>query len=219
MKILISAKELSDNFHRYKIIDLRSKQEYDTAHIKGAVSLPAGDAPFKAGADIISRADWTALLGRLGVTNDAKIAAYDDGASGRAAARFWYVAKHYGHEDLLILNGGFGAAAGVLPISASPPDITPTIYAPSVTPGFILNLNDLLANYNKAIFLDVRTPEEFLGSNLRGNPRGGHIRGAKPIVTDNFFADAPGQSFANPEKLAQTISNIGVRKEDLIITY
>ena len=35
MKIMISAKELSDNFYcsGLTIVDLRSKQEYDTAHI------------------------------------------------------------------------------------------------------------------------------------------------------------------------------------------
>ena len=219
MKILIGAKELADNFKQYTIIDLRSKQEYDAAHIEGAVSLPAGDVPFKAGVELVAKADWAAALGRCGITRDTKLVVYDDGASGRAVARFWYAAKHYGHGDVLILNGGFGAAAGVLPVSADVPEVMPAIYATKVTPGYILNLDGVLANYDRAVFLDVRTPEEFMGSDLRGGPRGGHIRGAVLAVMDNFFADKPGQSFANPIKLAQAVNELGVGKEDFIVTY
>ena len=219
MKILISAKELLDNFDRYTIIDLRSKQEYSIAHIEGAVSLPAGDAPFKTGAELVAGAGWAAALGRCGITRNTGLVVYDDGASGRAVARFWYAAKHYGHEDVLILNGGFGAAAGILSISADVPEITPAIYTTEVTPGYILDLDGVLANYDRATFLDVRSPEEFMGSDLRGNPRGGHIRDAVLAVMDNFFADEPGQSFANPMKLAQAVNNLGVSKEDFIVTY
>jgi len=217
--ILISANELLDNFGQYIIIDLRSKQEYDTAHIMGAVSLPVGDAPLKtADGGFPSVAEWVALMGRLGITRDAKIVAYDDGKSGRAVARFWHVAKHYGHKDVLILNGGFGAMAG-LPMSIDMPKFTPSIYAVNITQGHIFGLDDILANYDKIKFLDTRSIEEFTGEDLRGNPRGGHLRGATLVSVDNFFADACGQSFASPDKIVQMMNRLGVRKEDFIVTY
>jgi thiosulfate/3-mercaptopyruvate sulfurtransferase len=219
LRIQISASDVLQNFDRYTIIDLRSKGEYGAGHIAGAISLPAGDLPFKTGAELISGADWAALLGSRGVGNGAKILAYDDGASGRGVARFWYVAKHYGHEDVLILNGGFAAAAGILPVTARVPEVAPVAYTTKVTPGYLIGLKDILANYEKITFLDVRSPEEFVGDNLRGNPRGGHIRGAILAVMDHFFADAPGQSFASPHKLAHTINNLGAGKKDLIVAY
>jgi len=221
--MLINADVLHNLLEQHTIIDLRSKQEYDTAHILGAVSLPASintdGAPFKTTAGLPEEALWAAWLGGCGIASDTKIVAYDDGASGRAAARFWYIAKHYGHGDVLILNGGFPAASGVLPISADIPGITPAIYTTKVTPGYILDLDGVLENYDTATFLDVRSMEEYVGTDMRGNPRGGHVRGAKLVTMENFFADAPGQSFATPEKLAQTMGSLGVRKSDFIVTY
>ena len=216
--MLINAKDLLANFDQYKIIDLRSKAEYDAAHIKGAVSLHAGDAPFKIGAGFPSDVQWAMLLGSRGVGNDAKIVAYDDGASGRAVARFWYIAKHYGHEDVFILNGGLHVSAD-LPLTTDVPEIIPAIYTINTTLNYIIGKDGILANFDEITFLDVRSPEEFAGTDLRDNPRGGHLRGAISVVMDNFFADMPGQSFASPEKLAQTINNLGVRKEDFIVTY
>jgi len=216
---LINAKELRDNLAQYTIVDLRSKREYDTAHILGAVSLPAGDAPFKTTIGPPDVATWASSLGRCGITHDTPLVVYDDGASGRAVARFWYVAKYYGHSNVFILNGGFGAALGMLPTSTDAPQVTPAIYTPVLTLGYILDLRGAMDNYGKATFLDVRSPEEYAGTELRGNPRGGHIPGAILAVMDNFFADAPGQSFADPKKLAQTMANLGMRKSDFIITY
>ena len=219
MKILINAKEMLDDFDRYILIDLRSKSEYGAAHISGAVSLPADDAPFKDGAKLVTETAWAALLGSCGITRDTALVAYDDGASGRAVARFWYVAKHYGHRDVFILDGGYPAASGILPTTADVPYVVPAIYATKVTQGYFIGLDEILMNYDRITFLDVRSPEEFVGDDLRDNPRGGHLRGAILAVMDNFFADTPGQSFASPKKLAQVINNLGMRKKDLIITY
>jgi len=217
--ILINASELLDNFGQYIIIDLRSKQEYDTAHIIGAVSLPVGDAPLKAAdGGFPSATEWATLMGCLGITCDAKIIAYDDGKSGRAVSRFWYVAKHYGHEDVLILNGGFATASG-LPMSTDIPNIIPAIYNAKTIDWHILSLDDILIDYDEIRFLDIRTMEEFIGEDLRGNPRGGHLRGAILAPVDNFFADVYGQSFASPERVVQMMNSLGIRKEDFIVTY
>ena len=222
MRILIDAKELLDNPDRCTLLDLRGKNEYDTAHISGAVSLPAGNLPFKAGVGLITETDWAALLGGCGIgSRDAKIVAYDDGTTCRGVARFWHVAKHYGHGDVFILNGGFPAASGVLPLShlAEATYVTPAVYTTKVTPGYFINLDDILANHGKFKLLDTRAPEEYDGSNRYGNPRGGHIHGATLAVMSNFFSDELGQSFANPTKLAQTMNNLGIRKSDFIVAY
>ncbi|MCL2574633.1 MAG: rhodanese-like domain-containing protein [Defluviitaleaceae bacterium] len=217
--ILIDSNELLVNIGQYTIIDLRSKAEYDTAHIEGAVSLPVADALLKTEDGGFPAADeWAVIMGGLGICDDTKIVAYDDGVSGRAVARFWYVAKHYGHREVRILNGGFGAAAG-LAISHSVTEIMPAVYTPKATSGYLLELDGVLKNLDDAALLDVRSTEEYLGGELRGNPRGGHIRGAKLVTMDNFFADAPHQSFASPEKLAQTMDNLGIHKQDLIVAY
>lgn len=218
VKILISASELKKDFDQYTIVDLRMGAAHSAGHIAGAISLPVGDPPLKDGTGFIDKADWAALLGNRGVSSDSKIVAYDDGTTGRAVARFWYIAKHYGHKDVFILNGGFGAAGG-LPISSFAQKATPAKYVARTTPGYLFDIDQILENYDKITFLDTRTIEEFVGTELRGNPRGGHIRGAIFAAMDNFFADEAGQSFANPKKLAQTIHNMGVRKEDFIVAY
>jgi len=220
MKILIEAHELKNNLDGYTIVDLRSTAEYIAGHVAGAVSLPAGDPPLKTDVGFPSAADWAALLSVRGITRGTRIVAYDDGKSGRAVARFWYIAKHYGHGDVFILNGGFGPAlADHVPISCDVPEIIPAIYATNATQGYFLALDEILKNHDKIKFLDIRTPEEFMGDDLRGNPRGGHLRGAVLAEADNFFADAPGQSFATPAKLLQTMDRLGIRKSDFIVTY
>jgi len=224
MSILIEPKQLAAGLGRCTVIDLRSTQDYDTAHIQGAVSLPAdfnaGAAPFKTTVGYPDPVSWAAALGGCGVCNDSVIVAYDDGDSGRAAARFWFVARQYGHRSgVYILNGGFDAAAKYLPITTDAPRIVPAIYTPIETPGNLLDLNDILPNFDRLIFLDVRSYEEYIGTDLRNNPRGGHIRGAILLDMKNFFADAPGQSFASPKKLEQTMTQLGIRKTDYLVTY
>jgi len=219
MKILISANELLDNLSQYTIIDLRSESAYGAGHIAGAISLPVGNIPLKSGAQIVTETNWASYMGSCGVRSEDTLLVYDNGITSRAVSRFWYVAKYYGHENVFILNGGFDAARDIVPVTEDVPEIIPAIYTPKVTQGYILDLNGVMINRDNAVLLDVRSVEEFSGSDRYGNPRNGHINGAVLAVLGNFVPDEPGQSYANPEKLAHSMNKLGVQKEDFIIAY
>ncbi|MCL2396936.1 MAG: rhodanese-like domain-containing protein [Defluviitaleaceae bacterium] len=214
MKILITARELAENITEYLILDARNREEYEKSHIQGAVHIP-GDPLLKEGDDFMSRANFTAMMGRLGITNACKIVVYDDG-NGRAPARFWFVAKHYGHGDIFVLDGGWPAAV-YLPQSTEEPAPSPADYTTAITPGYIVSTQDILDGLGSIKILDVRTLEEYTGIDLYGNPRGGHIPGAINVSHTKFLDASPARYFIDTDKITSIMDNAGINKKDFIV--
>ena len=216
MNYLITADNLKNSVNNYIIIDTRSSEEYMLSHLEGALHMPVNPI-LKEGNAPISEAGFAQLMGQLGISNSSRILVYDDG-NGRFTARFWYVAKYYGHKEVYILDGGWPAAGG-LPKTIEAPQISGTDYHTTVTPGYIAATDELLKNFDKIKFLDVRTAEEFDGRNLNGNPRGGHIPGAKNISHTKFLSASDEGYFISKEGIAGLLDSVGINKDDFIVPY
>ena len=79
---------------------------YDEGHIPGAVKLHwREDLQDPVERDLIEKAPFEALMGRLGISNDATLVVYGDKNNWFAAYAYWYL-KIYGHEDVRVLDGG-----------------------------------------------------------------------------------------------------------------
>lgn len=124
-------------------------------------------------------ADFAALLGRLGITPQHRVIAYDD-AGGMFAARLWWMLRWIGHAEAAVLDGSLAAwlAAGgaldtrvrVLPACCYPVGaVAPTVDAA----GVLATLND-----GALLLVDARAPDRFRGENETLDPVGGHIPGA-----------------------------------------
>lgn len=58
--------------------------------------------------------------------------------------------------------------------------------------------------------LDVRSADEFAGTDLRGNPRGGHVPGARNIDWRLFMDRAHPEYTKSPEELEELLAVRGV---------
>lgn len=53
--------------------------------------------------------DFSRLLGKAGITPSSMVVVYDDKNGVNAAARFWWMLKAVGHEQVKVVNGGLQA--------------------------------------------------------------------------------------------------------------
>jgi thiosulfate/3-mercaptopyruvate sulfurtransferase len=102
------------------------KSSFEKQHLAGAqfVDLEADMADRKANAADGGRHPlppierFTQLLGKLGIGIRTQVVVYDDKNGANAAARFWWMLRAVGHQNVQVLDGGWQAAlAAGLPLS------------------------------------------------------------------------------------------------------
>ncbi len=90
------------------IIDVRPENRYLEGHIQGAVNVwrpDYSDSINGVHGMIASRDKVERLMKKLGVKTSQTIILYDD-KGNPDAARLWWILKQYGHERVVLLNGG-----------------------------------------------------------------------------------------------------------------
>jgi thiosulfate/3-mercaptopyruvate sulfurtransferase len=195
---------------------------YRAAHIPGAVfvdldtalAAPAGDG--RRGRHPLPEAEtFIAAMREAAVDSGRPIVVYDD-AGGTIAARAWWLLRHYGHDDVAVLDGGLPAwlrAGG--PTEGGPP--APTAAAAATgdftgEPGRMATLDAeaaaALAGDPSGVLLDARQSERYRGEEEPVDPRAGHIPGAVHRSTrDNVDANG---AFLDPSTLMRTFTALGV---------
>jgi len=84
------------------------RDEYLAAHIPGARFLDideVADRTNPAPHSLPSAAEFGEAMGRLGIGNRVRIVVYDNSPT-RTAARGWFMFRHFGAEEVAILDGG-----------------------------------------------------------------------------------------------------------------
>ncbi len=117
-------------------------------------------------------ATWAATLGRLGLSRERPVVAYDDGVGGLAARLVWML-RATGFPAAL-LDGGL--AAWGEPIQTEPVPTTPTLVPLKPWPKDRLVAIDAVAEAE--LVLDARDRERYRGDSAGPDDRAGHIPGA-----------------------------------------
>ena len=95
-----------------------AKSNYDEIHLAGALFIDlntqladiATDFAFGGRHPLPNIEDFADTLSHLGISKDSHVIVYDDKNGSNAAARFWWMLKAIGHENVQVLNGGFQKA-------------------------------------------------------------------------------------------------------------
>jgi len=172
------------------VIDARSASAYGAGHIGGAVNIRHNDY-WTRGGGLKDSAAIAAQLGAAGITREMKIVIYDDTtASWGAAGRLFWMFEYLGCSDVHLLNGGWDkwvaenrpvqTAAITLPAATFVPQVNGAVKADSA------RISTRLYDTDFAV-VDTRTDEEFMGWQLYGETRGGHIPRAVNIPYAWFF--------------------------------
>ncbi|MCP1384492.1 sulfurtransferase [Runella salmonicolor] len=200
------------------IVDARAgagaKERYAAGHLEGALfvdlekqlaNVPA-DASKGGRHPLPDLTQFAQVLTQLGIGPDTHVVVYDDKNGGNAAARFWWMLKAIGHENIQVLDGGLDAAVKAgFPVSSG--EETPTTPEKTYeTLQWMLPLSDInevekVANDADYLVIDVRDKDRFDGKVEPIDLIAGHIPGAANIpFTSNLDANG---FFLSPAELKE----------------
>jgi thiosulfate/3-mercaptopyruvate sulfurtransferase len=189
---------------RYQFVDCRwelgapgrGRELYLEGHIPGAsfldvdedlsdLSLPnAGRHPLP-GAD-----RFAAAASRAGIGPGVYVVAYDQGMTG-GAARLWWLLRHFGHEDVAVLDGGLEVWQGS--VRRGEERVEPAAFEARERQDDTIDASELQTGLGRErlIVLDARSAERYRGEPHPVDTAYGHIPGARSWPFTNAFSEEP----------------------------
>jgi thiosulfate/3-mercaptopyruvate sulfurtransferase len=197
------------------IVDARSAEDYAKGHMEGAINL----APSELVVDtptpsmLAPKAQIESVLSAKGIANDSVVYIYD-GDNGVSSARVWWTLRVYGHQTVMMVNGGANAivAAGAA-ITADVPAVTATAYTASEANASMIASFEEVSQYAEqpeegVVILDVRSAAEYAA---------GYVPGAVLYPhTKNLYSDG---TFMSSRDIGLFYDDAGIEKDDMIIVY
>ena len=214
------------------LLDARSKTDFETGHLRGAVhvdpafhlsaaSQPDFDPARGGRHPLPSLMQWRATLGLLGIGPETPVVIYDDQGGANSAARAWWMLKSVGHGPARVLDGGMKEALSAGFELATEASVSiPCAHYPAtawVLPTVDLDVVEKLAKHRAWRVLDVRSTERFRGSTEPYDPVAGHIPGAVNLpYTENLDA---GGRFKAASELRGLYDRLlgGLRPDQLVV--
>jgi len=126
--------------------------------------------------------DFTAALGRWGVTPQHQVVVYDAADGALAAARMWFLLRALGHQRVAVLDGGLQRWESLgLPLEADMPVATPAAaYPATFDESRLLDAAQVQAHLDAGgLLLDARAAERFRGEVEPIDRVAGHVPGAR----------------------------------------
>jgi thiosulfate/3-mercaptopyruvate sulfurtransferase len=168
------------------------RDEYRAAHIPGAAFLDIdelADHSNPAPHMLPSPADFGAAMERLGVGRDDRIVVYDN-SPVRTAARGWFMLRHFGAQNVAILDGGLQKWNGEgRPTEAGEPGAAAAAFLAEPQTA-IATKAEILAGIDTPV-LDARGRPRFEGAEAEPRPgvAAGHMPGAKNLPYAELYND------------------------------
>ncbi|MBT2746178.1 MULTISPECIES: sulfurtransferase [unclassified Lysobacter] len=146
-------------------------------------------------------ADFTATLGRWGVTPQHQVVVYDAADGALAASRLWFLLRVLGHRRVAVLDGGWQRWSALgLPADAGIPAPQATHYQASFDARRLLDAQDVRALLDSGgLLIDARAGERFRGEVEPLDRVAGHVPGASHRAYSANLADG---RFKSPQTLA-----------------
>lgn len=185
---------------------------YDEGHIPGAVFLDLDtdlSAPSGPGRHPLPKpSDFGALLGGHGIGNEHHVVVYDQGP-GSIAARLWWMLRSVGHDEVSVLDGGYGRwTAKGYQTTADKPEYASLPFEVSrhFTP--TIDRHALRARLGTLQVIDARPEDRYRGENETIDPAAGHIPTSISAPTDGNLG--PDGRFKPPDRLAARFAGLGI---------
>ena len=222
--LLVTPEQLSSELSGGRgplILDLRPPDAYTAGHIPGAIHLDlwgvslidTDPAPLNAFMWMIEH-----VLAIHGVSAATPVVVYDEQSGVRAARAFWFL-EYFGHPDVRLLDGGFGAwsRAGLPAVKdAAPAPVSD--WTGSREERRIATWREVkeAIGQRDAVILDARSDGEYCGTTVRAK-RGGAVPGAVHVEwTRNLGPDG---AFKPADELREMYEAAGVTPDREVLTY
>jgi thiosulfate/3-mercaptopyruvate sulfurtransferase len=202
-----------------------ARDEYERAHIPGASYIDwtsdIVDPDDVVEAQIAPAQRFAEVMGRLGIGDQHLVVAYDAHPASQFATRLWWALNYYGHDQVVILNGGLPRwQREHLPMTDVVPVYPPTIFTPAVQPQLRATAQEVLSLLGQqgVTLIDARDRGQYTGEVVRGHGRPGHIPGALSIPREELVDPTTGM-FRSNEELERVFSAANVSPEERVIAY
>ena len=163
------------------------RRAYERGHIRGAAfldldtDLSGAVGNGRDGRHPLPTAEqFQAAARRAGIDEQSVVIAYD-ARRGGGAARLWWLLRHFGHEAVAVLDGGFAGWDG--PVESGDTSPAPGGFTARERSGDTVALEDVEAGLGSAgrVLVDARAPERFRGEVEPIDAVPGHIPGARNL--------------------------------------
>lgn len=204
---------------------------YDAAHVPTAIFIDLvtelsdqqgnDDLPDGAHAFALPSAEqFEAVMSRYGITNDTAIVTYDT-ANGMWAARMWWMLRVFGHDNVGVLDGGYGHwVSEGFPVSKATPTLhSVTDYTATFRPELYASTEQVVAacENTQTVVHSARRRELFLGRGVSPLDRVGRIPGSINLPSDDLL-DGRGL-LRPPGELRRMFAAIGITESTPVISY
>lgn len=234
-KPLVSPQWLHNNLDNPDIRVIENAWEqnaYTRAHIAGAVPVPCHphlkhfDPQGNKTPHLLDEADFRKLCHALGMRRGRHYVIYDDW-HGLFSARFWWVCRYYGFDNVSVLNGGWQSwLAKGRPVSCTIQNPREgTDIEPLAHPEILIGGDKLIRRLAEPDIQlwDTRRASEFDGSEKSDNLRQGHIPGACNLSWTDLLTEParPGEArfFRSMDALETMVIRLGLDRERTIVPY
>jgi thiosulfate/3-mercaptopyruvate sulfurtransferase len=190
---------------------------YEKGHIRGAVRLDwKTDLQDPVKRDFVDKATFEQLLSDRGIANDHTVVLYGGNNNWFAAYAYWYF-KLYGHDQVLLLDGGRKKwELDSRELVTDVPNRAKTQYTAKEQDTSIRAFRqDILDAIGQQNLVDVRSPDEFSGRLLapahlpqEQSQRPGHVPTAKNIPWSKAANDDG--TFRDDDELTKLYAGAGV---------
>lgn len=184
------------------------REEYDAAHIPGAVFFDQ---------DVIADKDsglphtlpspelFARHVGAMGITVDETVVVYD-GPGMFAAPRVWWMFRVMGVKNVLVLDGGFdGWKKAGFPVTGEPTKIAPSVFTPAFKAEAVVDFSEMrkVVDERRAQIADARAAGRFTGRDAepRAGMRSGHMPGARNVPVGTLSENGELKDLENLRKI------------------
>ena len=124
-----------------------------------------------------------------------------------------------GYENVKMVNGGYEYLAenGVPTQNGASEPVPCEVTVTAINEDHLINTDDLAANYDNYVVVDVRADEEYNGQTLYGEVKGGHLPGAIHIRYTDLFRDDT--TLKSNDEIIAMFTEAGISTDDTIVTY
>jgi thiosulfate/3-mercaptopyruvate sulfurtransferase len=200
---------------------------YDQGHIEGAIAwnwqTELQDAIRR---DLAEPTAFETLLGKAGISPSTTVVLYGDNNNWFAAWAFWQL-KYYGHEKVLLMNGGRKKwLEEKRPLTTVVPSHSPASYKTKAPNDAIRAKRDQVfesVNKRASQLVDVRSVDEFTGKIIappgmtETAQRAGHIPTAANIPWSQAVREDG--TFKSADELKQLYAAKGINGQKEVIAY
>jgi thiosulfate/3-mercaptopyruvate sulfurtransferase len=191
------------------------REEYLQSHIPGARFLDIdalSDRQNPAPHMLPSAEVFASAMGELGIGSSDRIVVYDNSPL-RTAARGWFMLRHFGAQNVGILDGGFQKwVAEGRPVESGQPESRKARFDTQQRRSEVVTKQDILCGNHEPL-LDARGKGRFEGSETDPRPgvESGHIPGARNLPYSALYREDG--RFKSADELRRLFEGAGIDPE------